>query len=192
MLNQFRYWLSLYKLQKINTVILDSVGVVFSETVSCTKDSGESYRFRSHHDGQGISYLRLAGYKVAVITSETNSFTQALVDKFNNTPAVISGAAQPLHIIQTQNHGNKLEAVLHWLKIQNVTLAECCYMGDECVDVPIMQQVGYAVAPQQAVPQSKKSAHYISRRRGGDGAVRELCDILLAAKNINVKNLSTK
>jgi len=53
------------------------------------------------------------------------------------------------------------------------------YMGDYIVDVPLMKRVGFAVAVADAVEEARRAAHYVTRNRGGRGAVREVCDLII-------------
>ncbi len=57
-----------------------------------------------------------------------------------------------------------------------------CYMGDDVNDIPVMKRVGIAVAPGDALEEVKTAAHIVTGRRGGRGAVREVCDLLLKAR----------
>jgi 3-deoxy-D-manno-octulosonate 8-phosphate phosphatase (KDO 8-P phosphatase) len=64
--------------------------------------------------------------------------------------------------------------------------AEVAYMGDDVNDVPLLRKVGLAACPADARPEAKDVAHFVAASPGGRGAVRELCDLILAAKQISV------
>ena len=66
--------------------------------------------------------------------------------------------------------------------LSGLTAAEACYIGDDLGDLEAMQWVGLPVAVHDAVPAIKATARYVTRRRGGDGAVREVCDLILSAR----------
>jgi 3-deoxy-D-manno-octulosonate 8-phosphate phosphatase (KDO 8-P phosphatase) len=65
----------------------------------------------------------------------------------------------------------------------NLRPEEVAYIGDDVVDIPLFRRVGFAVAVRDAVPEAKKAAHYVTRKRGGRGAVREVCEIIMKAQN---------
>jgi 3-deoxy-D-manno-octulosonate 8-phosphate phosphatase (KDO 8-P phosphatase) len=60
--------------------------------------------------------------------------------------------------------------------------AACAFVGDDLPDLPVMQRCGFAVAVANAVEPVKQSAHYVTRASGGRGAVREFCELVLAAR----------
>ena len=57
-------------------------------------------------------------------------------------------------------------------------------MGDDWLDLPLLVRVGFAATVNDAVPEVVQAAHYVSRRKGGRGAVREVCDLILEAKDV--------
>lgn len=177
-------------LKNIKAVVFDSVGVIFSETVLYGPD-GEKLRTRSHHDGQGINYLRGAGIHVAWITGEANGFLESLGEKFNNSPSTSSGIFKPVRIFSGQAGKDKKGAILKWLEEIGVQPEQAAFMGDEVSDLPIMKTVGFSAAPASAVTIVRESVNFLCSKRGGDGAVREFCDAILSAQNIDCKNLPT-
>jgi 3-deoxy-D-manno-octulosonate 8-phosphate phosphatase (KDO 8-P phosphatase) len=62
------------------------------------------------------------------------------------------------------------------------TDSQIAYMGDDVIDVPVMRRVGFAAAPQDALAEAKRAAHYIASCNGGRGAVREVCDLILKGR----------
>ncbi|MFH1753501.1 MAG: HAD hydrolase family protein, partial [Candidatus Omnitrophota bacterium] len=57
-----------------------------------------------------------------------------------------------------------------------------CFIGDDLIDMPVLKRVGFAVSVPNAVDEAKEVAHYITRREGGRGAVREVCDLIIKAQ----------
>ena len=64
-------------------------------------------------------------------------------------------------------------------------------MGDDLMDLPVMKKVGFAVAPPNAIEEVKNSSHYITRKEGGQGAVREIIDIILKSQGLWDKAISS-
>ena len=82
-----------------------------------------------------------------------------------------------------------LSAVMHMMAMCGNMIAESgisaehiAYMGDDLTDVVVMKRIGFAVAPANARPEVKRSAHYTTQASGGAGAVRELCELILQAQ----------
>jgi 3-deoxy-D-manno-octulosonate 8-phosphate phosphatase (KDO 8-P phosphatase) len=91
--------------------------------------------------------------------------------------------------------GKASEARLRELRFQHLVFgqrdklqgdAEVAYMGDDVNDVALLRKVGLAAAPADARPEAQAAAHFVTAARGGRGAVRELCDLILRAKGIAV------
>ncbi len=77
---------------------------------------------------------------------------------------------------------DKVKALDEILAAAGVTADECAYLGDDVADIPVMQRVALAVAVADAVPETKQAAHYVTELKGGHGAVREVCDLILKAQ----------
>lgn len=160
--------LSEERLRAISLVILDVDGVLTDGSVWVDEEGHEFKRF-SVLDGYGISLLREAGLEVAIVTRE------------NRGPAL--ARAQKLQIASIYTGClHKGEAVEHLLSILGVSREAALFVGDDLPDLEAFAQVGNRVAVRDAVPEVKAEAHYITRRRGGNGAVREVADLILAAR----------
>jgi 3-deoxy-D-manno-octulosonate 8-phosphate phosphatase (KDO 8-P phosphatase) len=81
-----------------------------------------------------------------------------------------------------QKAKNKLEIFEHLLKELDLQPSEVGYMGDDWLDLPLLVRVGFAATVADAVPEVLQIAHYVTKRKGGRGAVREVCDLILEAK----------
>ena len=75
-----------------------------------------------------------------------------------------------------------LSAVVQLLADTGLTPAECAYIGDDVIDLPVMRQVGFAVAVPAAPHLVQSHAHYVTGSSGGRGAVREVCELILQAQ----------
>jgi len=88
-----------------------------------------------------------------------------------------------------RDFGKKLPAFEKILRRARLKPAEVCFVGDDVTDLPLFARVGLAVAVANAHPEAKKRAHYVTRARGGHGAVREVIDLILRAQGHYAKLL---
>jgi len=72
---------------------------------------------------------------------------------------------------------------MNYCKKTGLKLSDCAAMGDDWPDLSILPKVGFAACPAQAHTEVKKRVHFQTQKRGGQGAVRELCDLILSAQN---------
>jgi len=179
------------KAKKIKAMALDGDGVIFTGHVLEGLDGGFG-KIRSHADGQGISLLRAAGIRIALCSGEKTGFIEVVGEKLNALPSVKEGKWPPIGIFTGPQGKAKVESVDQWLKDAGLTWEECAYMGDDLSDYEILQKVGFASAPAQAEDVIKKLVHYVALRRGGDGAIRDLANLILDAKGVDVTVLSLR
>lgn len=180
------------KAKKIKLVIFDGDGVTFSGRVLISSSKGELLKERSYVDGLGICLLRDAGFKVAFVSGEKTGFVENLVKKFNGLPSTKNGLWSPVEVITgVQGPGKVMAAQKLHMKF-NIGWDETAFMGDDLPDLSLFKKVGFKAAPSQAEWIIKNLADYISPRRGGDGAIRDLCDLLIEAKGINTEALRTR
>ena len=81
-----------------------------------------------------------------------------------------------------QGREDKLDAFLNLLEITGLDAQQVCFAGDDWIDLPVLLRVGLAVSVADAEDRVKQQAHWITRRNGGDGAVREICNLILVAQ----------
>ena len=155
------------KLAKIKMVIFDVDGVLTDGKMHYTPD-GESFKSFHVRDGLGIRFLKRAGIKTAIISAR-------------NTPTTNRRAAdiEIDHIIQ--GAFQKQEAVALLLAKTGLTAKECAYIGDDIIDLPAITRVGVSFAVNNAHPEVIDRVDIITKNVGGNGAVREVCDIILKA-----------
>ena len=149
----------------IDTVFFDFDGVMTDDTVIIDENGKESIPC-SRADGMGVSLLKKIGINIVVLSTEKNP--------------VVSARCKKLDIECYQNLGfNKKELMVSYLKERNIFVENTVYMGNDINDIECMRIAGCAVAPHNAISEVKNIAHIITQKSGGNGAVRELCDIIL-------------
>lgn len=173
------------KLRKIKAIAFDGDGVFFSGRVFVDPEKGEVYKERSHVDGQGISFLRAIGIRVALISGEKTGFFEAIGQKLNSLPSVKEGKWSEITIFTGSQGSQKTETIEKWLEEIGVEWQECAAMGDDLADYQLLKKAGLAVVPAQAEDVIKKIADYITPREGGNGAIRDFCNLILEAREID-------
>lgn len=158
-----RVELEVTKLKNIKMLILDVDGVLTDTKL--WYDGREWRRFFSIRDGVGIKRIMEAGYKTAVITGSKAEDIQARV-KSLGINYFYEGALDkgPSFLRLQQESGIKPE--------------EMAYIGDDIFDIPMIKTVAFGATVPEAVDEVLEVAHYVTRRPGGCGAVREICDFI--------------
>lgn len=149
----------------IRLLICDVDGV-FSDGRIYLGNQGEELKAFHTRDGYGIKALRHAGIEVAVITGRNSDIVSARM-KSLTVPYVYQGQE------------DKMPAFAALQQQLQLSPAQIAYIGDDLSDWKVMQHCGLAVAVQDAHPYLRRHAHYSTQQKGGFGAVRELCDLLL-------------
>lgn len=156
------------KLKKIKMLVLDIDGVMTDGSIIMDSDGREMKNFNVR-DGHGLVMIQRHGIQVAILTGRTS--------------AVVDHRARDLKITEVyQGALNKKEIFAQILKKNNLTPDTIAYMGDDIVDIPVLKMVGFSVAVADALDLVKKTVDYITVNRGGQGAVREICEMLLMAQ----------
>ena len=154
--------------QRIKILLMDCDGVLTDGRLWLMAEGDEQKAFHAR-DGQGISLCHHAGLKTGIITGRTSS--------------AVERRAQDLKMSYVRQEAkDKIKALDEILAEAGVTANECAYIGDDVADIPVMQRVALAVAVADAVPETKQAAHYVTELDGGQGAVREVCDLILKAQ----------
>ncbi len=131
--------------------------------------AGDEYKRFHTQDGLGLKLLRAAGVHVALITARSSAALDARVKELGIT-----------HFYQGREE--KLAAFEELISAINVQPGECCYVGDDLVDLPIMTRCGLAIAVANANHVAKRVALWVTQANGGAGAVREVCELILFAQ----------
>ena len=154
--------------RRIKLLLMDCDGVLTDGRLWLTSDGDEQKAFHAR-DGQGISLLHRAGLRTGIITGRTSS--------------AVDRRAQDLKMSYVRQYAkDKIKALDEILADAGVARDECAYIGDDVADIPVMRRVGFAVAVSDAVEETKQAAHYLTELKGGQGAVREACDLILKAQ----------
>ena len=155
------------KAKGLKLFLLDVDGVLTDGTITYTHEGNEIKSFHTR-DGLGIRLLMESGLEVGLITARESE--------------AVNRRVQDLGIKYVfQKAKNKLEIFENLLKELNLTPSEVGYMGDDWLDLPLLVRVGFAATVDDAVPEVLQVAHYVTKRKGGRGAVREVCDLILEA-----------
>ena len=156
------------KLKHIELLLLDVDGVMTDGRIIWDAN-GTEIKFFNVKDGHGIKLVQRAGIQVGIITGRTSP--------------VVDLRAKELGIeILYQGSLRKQESYEEIKQHTGLADHQIAYMGDDVIDVPVMRRVGFSAAPADALPEVLKVADYVARARGGWGAVRELCDLLLKGR----------
>ncbi len=146
-------------------LVLDVDGVLTDCRV-WMDSNGEWKRFFSIRDGVGIKLLHEAGYKLAIITGTKS--------------ADIKARAQVLAFDYFYEGAMDKKPSFEKLQKESGFAAdEMAYVGDDIFDIPLLQSVGFGATVPEAVDEVIASAQYVTKRAGGNGAVREICDFIL-------------
>src|SRR2546427_6381427 len=142
--------------------VLTDAGMYYSE-------SGEELKKFNTRDGMGIKLLQAAGLVTAFITREKTAIVERRGQKLA-VPEVHQGIDDKLAMLTTlaQKYGLSLDQV--------------AYIGDDVNDLEALRAVCFSAAPADAMPSVLKAVHYICAKKGGEGAVREIADLILAAR----------
>jgi len=121
-------------------------------------------------DGHAMVMAQRAGLQIAIISGRKSSVVQARAKEL--------GIAH-LHEMAWV----KTEPYDKVLAEEGLTDEEACYVGDDVVDIPLLRRAGLAVAVADAVEEAKQYSHFVTKRAGGQGAVREVIEIILKAQD---------
>lgn len=142
--------------------VLTDAGMYYSE-------SGDEWKKFNTRDGMGIKLLQRAGLITALVTMEQTKLVVRRAEKLA-IPEVHLGAQDKLAVLRqiAAKHG--------------LTLQQVAYIGDDVNDLEALEAVGFSAAPADGLPPVLKAVDYVCRKKGGEGAVREVADLILAAQ----------
>jgi len=153
--------------RKVRIVLLDADGVLTDGRIVVTGD-GDDARCFDVRDGHGIRMGQEAGLAFGVVSGRHSRALERRAGELG---------LDELH----QGVLDKLGRVREILTRRGLAGEAACFVGDDLIDVPAMRACGLAVATADAVPEVREVAHFVTRRAGGRGAVREVVDLLLHA-----------
>ncbi len=162
---------ALTRAKDIKLLLLDVDGVLTDGTLVYSDSNEESKSFHTQ-DGFGIRLLQQVGIEVGVITARRSELVKRRAEELKMSYIY-------------QGIPDKITAFNEIVKSSGLKPFEIAYMGDDWLDLTILQQVGLAVAPANGVQEVKEIAHFITVLPGGHGAVRDCCNFILEAQNLH-------
>ena len=150
----------------VDAVVTDFDGVHTDDTVRVDQNGLESVTV-SRSDGMGVSLLRAAGIPVLILSTEANP--------------VVAARARKLGVEVRQAAADKAAVLREWADDQRIALSRVAYLGNDVNDLACLELVGWPVAVPDAHPVVLSAARVVLDRRGGDGAVRDLAERVLAS-----------
>lgn len=162
-------WMAaLPRARQVRLLLLDVDGVLTDGSITYLPGGGEAKSFNTQ-DGLGIKLLQESGVAVGIITARCSEAVERRAHDL-----------QFAHVFQGKQ--DKLIVYESILKKTGLRPPQTAYMGDDLMDLPILNRVGFAAAPANAVAEIRQRVHYTAERDGGRGAVREVCDLILEAQ----------
>lgn len=157
------------KLKKIKLVAMDVDGTLTDGKVYYSKN-GEELKAFYIRDGMGIELLHHHGIKTCIITTETSQIVTARAMKLRIDHVILGSK-------------NKLRDLEELSTELGITLDEVAFIGDDINDIPVIKKVGFSSCPSDAIKYVQEKVDYICSYPGGNGAVREVIEMILIAQN---------
>jgi 3-deoxy-D-manno-octulosonate 8-phosphate phosphatase (KDO 8-P phosphatase) len=155
--------------RRIRLLLMDCDGVLTDGKVWLTEDFDEQKSFHTR-DGQGLALMHRAGLLTGIISGRKSS--------------AVDRRAHDLKIAYVHQFAkDKVQALDEILSEAAVSSDECAFIGDDLADIALMRRVGLAIAVADAARETKAVAHYVTEMNGGEGAVREVCELILKSQN---------
>ena len=152
--------------RKIKLIGFDVDGV-FTDGSIFINESGETFKKFHSLDGYGLRLAKQFGIEICIISARKSAHVHKRFEGFNFEDTVFTGI---------ENKLSKLEEIA---QEKNISLEEIAYIGDDALDIPILEKAGFAACPPAAHYSVLEHIHYITEREGGHGAAREFCDLIL-------------
>lgn len=155
-------------LKQISTIFFDVDGIFTDGSLYVSDDGINTIKFNVY-DGLGCILLKELGVEVLILTAR---HSEGVIKRFKELG---------IEKIYTRIL-KKQDFVKNYAKLHNLTKKEIAIMGDDLQDLAAMKEVGIFFTTPNAIKIVKDKAHYITKRTGGDGAVREICDLIISSK----------
>ena len=152
------------KIKKIKALGMDIDGVLTDGKLFLLQD--DEVRFFNTKDGFGIRLLTLSGIKTVIITGKSS---------LSIKKRCLQLGIDYLY----ENMKNKIIAMENFLQNENLSWDEVGFVGDDIPDIPLMEKVGFSAAPSDASDEVKKVSDFICKNKGGEGAIREVVELIL-------------
>lgn len=152
----------------IRLLVLDFDGVMTDNRVWVDQDGRESVVV-NRADGLGLAMLARAGVEALVLSTEENP--------------VVGARCRKLRLGFAQGVRDKREVLSGWMRERSLKPEEVVFVGNDVNDRECLELAGLGVAVADAVPEILETADWVLTRKGGCGAVREICDLILRSQN---------
>ncbi len=163
------------KFKKIKLLILDVDGVLTDGKMVYDSEARQ-LKFFNVKDGLGVYLLKLMGIKSIILTADSST--------------VVKKRAQDMKVEEVYGQAYPKTKFYEEIKRKyKVKDSEVCFIGDDLLDLQLIKKVGLGIAVKDACPEVKRVADYITKKRGGRGAVREVCEFILKSKGLWKKAL---
>lgn len=156
-------------LRGVRLVVFDFDGV-FTDNRVLVDEQGREAVFCTRADGIGLEALRRAGIGCLILSTEPN--------------AVVAARAAKLKVECVHGSADKWTSLEPILRARNLSAAEVAYVGNDVNDQGCLERVGVPICVADAHPSVRPLAKIVTRRRGGEGAVREVCDAIVRARSL--------
>ena len=165
-------------LQQIRLFATDVDGVL-TDAGMYYAESGDEWKKFNTRDGMGIKLLQKAGIITAIVTQERTKLVARRAEKLT-IPELHQGVLDKLSLVRemASRHG--------------LTLSQVAYIGDDINDLETLKAVGFSATPADGMPQVAAAVDYICQKKGGEGAVREIIEMILLAQAARPKVRSSK
>jgi len=160
------------KLKKIKLLALDFDGTLTQGAYVVFREDGKESVICSRRDSLGVDMVKKFGVEVVVISKETNSVVEARCKKMK---------IKCWHGVKDGQ--SKLEVLQSYASQNNLKPKEVCYGGDDINDLACIAWAGFGFTVADGHALCKKSAVYVTKARGGEGAVREICEMILEVQD---------
>lgn len=152
----------------IKLLLMDCDGVLTDGQLMLLENGDEQKRFNVR-DGQGLVLLHRAGLRSGVISGRRSSFVERRMRELGVT-------------YLRQGSVDKIKDFTELIAEAKVAEHEVAFVGDDLADIPLMRRVGLAIAVADAVAETRTAADHVTHSKGGDGAVREVVELILKAQ----------
>lgn len=158
---------------KIRMLAVDVDGVLTDGRLYFDQQGNELKAFYTR-DGLGMKALQRFDIRLAIITGRKSRIVQDRATQLGIE-----------HVYQGRD--DKLNALRELVSESGIAQEHICYIGDDWIDLPVLQRVGLSVAPADAAKMVREQVHWVTDASGGHGAVREVCEFILNAQGLDEK-----
>lgn len=155
-------------IRPIKLVIFDVDGVLTDGRI-VIDDNGVESKFFHATDGVGLKWLKRSGLELAFLTGRKSRVVEIRAKELG---------VDRLH----QGALVKIDVYEEILESTGLTDSQIAYAGDDFVDLPVIRRVGFSMAPADAREEIKKEVHYVSTHKGGQGAARDMAELIMKAQ----------